>query len=408
MGAMVMAASRRGLEPLRIVMFSGNYNYVRDGANQALNRLVAYLEGQGAEVRIYSPTSSTPAFEPAGTLISVPSVSIPGRAEYRIARGLPASQRREIAAFKPHILHLAAPDPLGHSAKKLARALGIPVVASVHTRFETYLEYYGLGWVRPAGEAILRRFYTGLDEVFVTSEGFAEVLREQKLVDHAAVWSRGVDKVRFNPGRRSLEWRRAQGIADSDVVIGFVGRLVREKGLDIVAASVAELDRRGVPYKLLVVGDGPARAQFEAQAPGAIFTGFLDGDALPRAYASFEMLINPSTTETFGNINLEAMASGIPVVAAAASGNNCLVDDGVSGRLVEPGDIPAFADALELYLTNPEARAKAGAAGLARAQPYDWDEINGAVLARYREIIAAHAENTQAVLDAGQPLANAG
>jgi glycosyltransferase involved in cell wall biosynthesis len=140
-----------------------------------------------------------------------------------------------------------APDPLGHGAKKLGRGLGVPVVASVHTRFETYFEYYGVGWLRRYAERILKRFYAGLDEVFVTSEGFGEVLREQGLIDHSAVWSRGVDKLRFTPAKRSLAWRRGLGIADDDVVIAFVGRLVLEKGLDVVAATIAELTARGVP-----------------------------------------------------------------------------------------------------------------------------------------------------------------
>jgi phosphatidylinositol alpha 1,6-mannosyltransferase len=370
-------------------LFSGNYNYVRDGANQALKRLVAYFEAQGHKVRVYSPTSPTPAFPPAGTLISVPSISFPGRGDYRLARGLPESLKRDIRAFAPDIFHLSAPDPLGHSAKKLARAMGVPVVASVHTRFETYLEYYGLGWVRPAGEALLRRFYAGLDEVFVTSEGFGDVLRAQGLIGHSAVWSRGVDKLRFSPAKRSLAWRRELGIGDTEVVIGFVGRLVLEKGLDTIAATVAELERRGVPHRLLVVGDGPARARFEGQVPNAIFTGFLDGENLARAYASIDMLLNPSTTETFGNINLEANASGVPVVAAIATGSSCLIDDGVNGRLVPADDIPAFADALTLYLTDPAARAAAGAEGLKQAERFDWDRINDAVLQRYREIIAA-------------------
>ena len=380
-----IAASAR---PLRIALFSGNYNYVRDGANQALNRLVAFLETHGNIVRVYSPTSDTPAFEPAGTLISVPSVSIPGRAEYRVARGLPASLRRDIRDFGPDLIHLSAPDPLGHSAKKLARDLGVPVVASVHTRFETYFEFYGLGWARPLGEALLRRFYAGLDEVFVTSAGFGDVLRQQRLITHSAVWSRGVDKVRFHPSKRSLEWRRSVGIGDTEPVIGFVGRLVLEKGLDTVAVAVAELEARGVAHRVLIVGDGPARERLAAQLPGAIFTGSLSGDALPRAYASAEVLLNPSTTETFGNINLEAMASGIPVVAAIATGSNCLIDDTVTGRLVPAGDIGAFADALTLYLCDGDARAAAGHAGLAAAQAYDWDTINGAVLTRYHAIIA--------------------
>ncbi len=375
--------------PLRIALFSGNYNYVRDGANQALNRLVAFLEAEGHEVRVYSPTSDTPAFPPAGTLVSVPSFRIPGRAEYRMSTGLTEALKRDVRAFAPDLIHLSAPDPLNHAAKRLGKALGIPVVASVHTRFETYFEYYGLGWLRRAAEGILRRFYAGLDEVFVTTETLGRQMCEQGLICGAAVWSRGVDKLRFNPAKRNLDWRRSFGIADDDFVIAFVGRLVLEKGLDTVAAVANELTRRGLPHKLLIVGDGPARQRFAGQVPGAIFTGFLDGDTLPRAYASAELLINPSTTETFGNINLEAMASGIPVVAAAASGNDALVVDGATGRLVPPVDIAAYADAIAAYMASPAARRAAGAAGLARAGSFDWDSINGAVLARYRELVAA-------------------
>ena len=248
--------------PLRIALFSGNYNYVRDGSNQALNRLVAFLEREGCTVRVYSPTSDTPAFPPAGTLISVPSVRIPFRAEYRFSRGLPDRLKRDIRDFAPDIIHLSAPDMLNHSAKALGKELGVPVVASFHTRFDTYFRYYGLGWFDTVAKRIMRGFYAGLDEVFVTSEGFGEVLKQDGIIDHAAVWSRGVDKLRFNPSkRRPGRGGASLGIADDDVVIGFVGRLVLEKGLDVVAAAAAELKRRGVPHKLLIVGDGPARGR---------------------------------------------------------------------------------------------------------------------------------------------------
>ncbi len=386
----VVAPAPGARRPLRIALFSGNYNYVRDGANQALNRLVAFLERQGCTVRVYSPTSDTPAFEPAGTLVSVPSLSIPGRGEYRVSLGLPNRLKREIRDFAPDVIHLSAPDPAGHAAKKLGRAMGVPVVASIHTRFETYLEYYGFGFARRAMEVALGWFYAGLDEVFVTTPGFGQTMRDARIISsEPAVWSRGVDKTRFNPQRRSPEWRWSVGIGDSVPVIAFVGRLVLEKGLDAVVAAVAELQRRGVPHRLVVVGDGPARERFAAQVPDAIFTGFLDGLGLARAYASVDMLLNPSTTETFGNINLEAMASGIPVVAARASGNECLVTDGATGALVTPGDVAGYADALQLYCTDPLLRAAHGKAGLAAAQAFDWDAINGAVLSRYRELIAA-------------------
>lgn len=393
--AAAASAAPSAARAIRVALFSGNYNYVRDGANQALNRLVAYLEAQGCTARVYSPTSDTPAFEPAGTLVSVPSLPFPGRSEYRVALGLPQRLQDDVRAFAPDIIHLAAPDPAAHAAKALGRALGVPVVASIHTRFETYFEYYGIGFVRPVVEAVLRRFYAGLDEIFVTTPGFGAMARAQGLISaEPAVWSRGVDGQRFNPARRSPEWRWGLGLDDAVPVIGFVGRLVLEKGLDTVAATMAELQRRGIRHRLLVVGDGPARARFAAQVregepAGAIFTGFLAGTDLGRAYASADMLINPSTTETFGNINLEAMASGIPVVAARASGNECLVDDGATGALVTPGDIAGYADACQRYCEDAALRARHGAAGLAAARGYDWDAINGAVLARYRQLVAA-------------------
>src|SRR6476646_16342 len=129
---------------LRVALFSGNYNYVRDGANQALNRLVGYLLRQGVEVRVYSPTVEHPAFPPTGDLVSVPSVAIPGRPEYRLPVALPAHVRRDLEEFAPNVVHVSSPDVVGHRAVTWARKRRVAVVASVHTRFETYLEYYHL------------------------------------------------------------------------------------------------------------------------------------------------------------------------------------------------------------------------------------------------------------------------
>ena len=145
---------------LRIALFSGNYNYIRDGANQALNLLVAYLLAQGASVRVYSPTTATPAFPPQGDLVSVPAFAVPGgREEYKLAYGLPRSTRRDLAVFAPNLVHVAAPEFLGHRATTWARARGLPVVASVHTRFETYPRYYGIGLLEPLVVRTLARFY---------------------------------------------------------------------------------------------------------------------------------------------------------------------------------------------------------------------------------------------------------
>ncbi len=377
------------IEGLRIALFSGNYNMTVDGANKALNRLVEYLQRQGATVRVYSPTIDKPAFEPQGTLVSLPSVAIPTRAEYRLPLGLNARVRADLESFEPHVLHLSSPDFSARAAARWAIARGIPALASVHTRFETYPRYYHLGFLEPALENWIRKLYRRCDALVTPSAGMVEVLREQGMNDDISLWERGVDRELFAPARRSLEWRRAQGIADDVTAIGFLGRLVMEKGLDAFADTVAELKRRGVPHGVLVIGDGPARDWFEEHLPGAAFVGFQGGSDLGRAVASMDVLFNPSITETFGNVTLEAMACGVPVVAARATGSSSLVADGVNGILVRPGHIGGFADALTRYVAEPGLRAAHGAAGEERSRAYSWDAINQAVADTYLRLVAA-------------------
>jgi glycosyltransferase involved in cell wall biosynthesis len=374
-------------EELRIALFSGNYNYVRDGANQALNRLVGFLLRQGAHVRVYSPTTETPAFPPTGDLVSVPSVPIPGRSEYQLAYRLSTRVRRDLEAFKPNLVHVAAPDIVAHRAVTWARAHGIPVVSSVHTRFDTYLQYYGLKYLEPAARAIMRRYYRRCDAIVVPAESTAAILRAQRMNDDISLWSRGVDREQFNPERRNLEWRRGHGIQDDEMVVAFLGRLVLEKGLDVFSDAIDAARKKGASLKVLAIGDGPARDYFRERLPDAIFTGQLTGTELATALASSDVFLNPSITETFGNVTLEAMACGLPVVAAAASGATSLVQDKITGRLSRPGDIDAFADALVDYQRNPELRKKHGEAGLAFAKTMDWDEINAAVMHVYERVI---------------------
>jgi len=375
---------------LRVAIFSGNYNYVRDGANQALNRLADYLLRQGASVRVYAPTTRTPAFPPTGDLVDVPAVPIPGRWEYRIGVGIPPRVRRDIRKFRPNIFHVASPEITGHRAVTLARRWDLPVIASVHTRFETYPRYYGMAFLEPVLLALLRRFYRRCDAIFAPSDSMAQLLRDQRMNYDVGIWSRGIDRQVFNPGRRDLEWRRSLGIADDEPAIGFVGRLVMEKGLDVFSDAVDRLARRQIRHRVLVVGDGPAREWFEKRLPDACFAGFQAGADLGRAVASMDMLFNPSVTETFGNVTLEAMAAGLPVVAAIATGSQSLVADRVTGRLVRPGAIEGFCEALSFYCEDGEARRAAGAAGFAASHRYGWDEVNQELVDAYLRIIRQH------------------
>jgi glycosyltransferase involved in cell wall biosynthesis len=373
---------------LRVALFSGNYNYVRDGANHALNLLAGHLLAQGVTLRVYSPTAATAAFEPTGELVSVPSVGLPGgRGEYRLALGLPAPIRRDLASFRPNIVHVSAPDLLGHRAVSWAQRQGVACLASLHTRFETYASYYGMGFLETLATTLSRRFYNRVDQVMVPTPSIQALIEGWGVTKPVGLWGRGVDHDRFHPGARSLEWRRALGIADDEVAIGFLGRLVLEKGLDIFAEVVGLLRQRGVRHKVLVVGEGPARDWFAERVPDAAFAGFQRGEALGRAVASMDVLFNPSVTETWGQVTSEAMASRVPVVAARATGAVDLIDDGKTGVLVPPRDVTAYADAFQRIIADPELRRAMGVAGHAKAQRYRWDTANQAVLEAYLEML---------------------
>jgi phosphatidylinositol alpha 1,6-mannosyltransferase len=380
---------------LRVALFSGNYNYVRDGANQALNLLVGFLLEQGAQVRVYSPTTDTPAFPPTGDLVSVPALPVPGgRDEYKFALGLPKQIRDDLKAFAPNIVHVSAPEFLGHAAVRWARRNHIASIASLHTRFETYPRYYGVGFLEKPLIKLLTRFYNSVDAVVTTGPMLTEMLRGWGVKVPMNIWSRGVNHARFNPGKRSTEWRRGLGIQDDEVAVSFLGRLVLEKGLDIFAEVITELRERGVKHRVLVIGKGPAQDWFAERVPEAVFAGFQAGDDLGRAVASMDIFFNPSVTESFGNVTLEAMAAGVAVVAARATGPVGLVDEGVNGLLVEPGKGAAqrYADAIQFYCENDDARHAAGEAGHRIAAAYDWNSINQKVLDTYLEVMDARGE----------------
>jgi phosphatidylinositol alpha 1,6-mannosyltransferase len=373
---------------VRIALFSGNYNYVREGANQALNRLVGYLEKAGHHVRVYSPVTDTPAFEPAGTLIPVPSIQLPVRGEFRLALALPHAIKRDVAAFVPDLIHVATPDILCTRAQTFAKSLGLPVVASLHTLFETYPAYYGVGWIRPAIEAHLRRFYRRSDMVLVPTPGLASEMKATRGDDRVRVWSRGIDRDRYNPARRDPAWRIRHGLAEDDIAILFLGRLVAEKGVEVFAATIRRLQAAGHKVRPLVVGAGPAAAGFEA-IPGAILTGHLDGIELATAIAAADIMLTPSTTETFGNVVLEAMASGRAIVSADAPSARALLEDGTTGLLCAPTDPHAYAAAIARLIAAPERRHALGDAAREASGAYSWDAASRSVERAYAETLAS-------------------
>jgi glycosyltransferase involved in cell wall biosynthesis len=376
--------------PLRIALVASSYNYIRDGVALTLNRLVDYLERQGVEVLVFAPVGKTAALDHAGMLVPVPSIPMPFRPEYRCAFGL---SRAALKAFAPDLIHLAlAPDILGFSAIRAARALDIPLVASCHTRFETYLKHYpGSRIVEGVLKSYLRFAYGAAREVYVPSGSMLDALHADGVRSVFKLWPRGVDTALFHPAKRSPAWRATHGIGANEFVVAFVSRLVREKELDTVVASLKLFAARGIAHRVVIVGDGPDRGMLEAGLPEAIFTGFLEGEELAKAYAASDVFLFPSETETFGNVTLEAMASGLPCVCANATGSRSLVVHEETGYLVAPRNAAEFAGRLAVLARDEALRARLGAAARARAETFSWDETMASLYGHYRAIAAEAA-----------------
>ena len=361
--------------PLRIALFTGNYVHIEDGVSRTLGRLVGYLLGQGHEVLVCGPTVDEPPMTQPGRFLAIPSVPFPGRSEYRISTRFPASARREVEAFRPDIVHIATPDVLGFRALFWARSRGLPVVATYHTHFVSYLDYYGIGRARPLFHAIARQFYNRCAEVYVPTPTMEASLRHQGVTIPVRLWPRGIELDRFSPASRSESWRDAAGFSHDDVVFAFVSRLVKEKGVDVYAETVTRLRREGLPVRALVVGDGPEREALGALLPDATFTGHLHAHDLSVAYASSDVFLFPSETETFGNVTLEAMASGLCCICADAAGSKSLIEDDVTGILCPPRNAEAFARAGRAVVADADRRRHVGAAARVAAMKYSWPVV---------------------------------
>jgi phosphatidylinositol alpha 1,6-mannosyltransferase len=372
---------------LRVALFTGNYNYIKDGVALTLNRLVSFLEKRGVPVLIFAPVAEKPAFQSAGELVPVPSMAIPTRPEYRIALGLSRAARQRLEAFRPTLIHIAVPDMAGYKALKLAEQWNVPVVASYHTRYDTYLRFYGLSIFERLGQRYMRNFYNRVRRVYPPSESMAEIIRREGQSQHVEIWARGVDSDLFSPEKRDMSWRRSLGIADEEVAISYAGRLVKEKNTAVFMRVLNALTARGLRVRPLVIGDGPEMAAMRAGLKNGVFAGFLHGEELARAYASSDIFFFPSESETFGNVTLEAMASGLAAVNAIASGSNSLVEEGVTGHLVSAQDEQGFALRLATLAGDPDLRSRMGEAARARALGYSWDKVLSGLLQSYMDVL---------------------
>ena len=371
----------------KVALFTGNYNHIRDGVSLTLNRMVKFMLQNDVEFKIFGPTIKKPALDHEGDFVSVPSLSLPGRPEYRMSTALSSEARRHLREFKPDLIHIATPDVLGYKALRWAIDHEKPVVSSYHTHFTSYLKYYKLSFLEPVLWKYLNWFYSRCEQLYVPTPSMAEWLAEMGVVTDLKIWARGINTDQFNPDNRDEEWRQKLGFKPDDVVVTFISRLVWEKNLKLYSDVLNRLMQKYDNVKALVVGDGPAGHELKQILPDAVYTGFLTGDELSKAYANSDLFFFPSDTETFGNVTLEAMASGLPCVVADAVGSKSLVDHEENGYLapVEKSDL--FYTYIETLVQNTDLRKKMADASRQKAGNYSWQNINGKLLSYYEQVL---------------------
>ncbi|HTJ96129.1 MAG TPA: glycosyltransferase family 1 protein, partial [Rhodocyclaceae bacterium] len=274
----------------------------------------------------------------------------------------------------PDIVHIVTEGPLGMSAVKTAAKLGLPMTSSFHTNFHRYSKHYGAGWLRGIIAGHLRKMHNRTAATFVPTQALAAELGADGFAN-LRVMARGVDTTLFSPHRRSLELRRSWGIADDDLAVIYVGRLAAEKNLRVVLAAFAAIKARRPDARMVFVGDGPMADKLRQQCPEAIFCGSRRGEDLATHYASGDLFLFPSLTETFGNVTTEALASGLGVVAFAHAAAAELIINNSNGVTVAAGDESAYIEAASSLAENRERLAVIRSRAAQSMQHLDWHHI---------------------------------
>lgn len=372
------------MKDVRIAYVTGNYTSVVDGVAMVANKQVGALMNAGVPVRVYAPVAADAQIHNhVGEVVPVPS--IPFVSPYRLALGLTPSVRRDLMRFNPTLVYLATPDLLGVSAQEWARRRKIPVVSTFFTHFGSYLAHYHLKWLNPLYVRAARWFYRRCQTVYAPCRSMINALRASGIEANYQEHPFGVDVDQFSPAKRSASWRARYGFGANEVVIAFVGRLVQEKGIQTFIEVIDRLRMRGIPHRVLIVGEGPAEAELRTRLPFAVLTGRLGGDELATAFASADVFLFPSASETFGLVTLEALASGLATVVADATGSKDIVRNERDGLVVSPGDSVAFANRIENLILDPHRRERFSAAGVQRASEYRWSIILKKMVERFIE-----------------------
>ncbi len=389
---------------LRVAVVTETYPPEINGVAMSTGRLVEGLVAAGHRVDLIRPRQPHEGGEPGARAPSsgldemlARGIPLPKYAQLQL--GLPARQLllRRWSRQRPDIVQLVTEGPLGWSALAAARKLQLPVISEFHTNFHRYTGHYGVGWLKAPIAAYLRSFHKRADLTLVPTRALGDELQALG-IPRVDVVSRGVDTELFAPQRRSDALRRQWGLGPDDLAVLYVGRIAPEKNLALLEKAFAAIHARHPRARLVMVGGGPALAALRSRQPRAVFAGMQTGTALAEHYASGDLFLFPSLTETYGNVVAEALASGLPVVAYRDAAALELVSHDIHGWLAEPGDEAAFVAGAVSLADAPGQRARQAMAARQRVAALGWPAIVERLVSLQRQVILS----SPAVLPAGK------
>jgi glycosyltransferase involved in cell wall biosynthesis len=364
--------------PMRIALVTETYPPEVNGVALTVARIAEGLRQRGHELQLVRPRQATDGrTDPGASLLRevlVAGAPIPCYPHLRL--GLPAGRalRSLWRTRRPDLVHIATEGPLGWSALRAATTLELPVTSDFRTNFQAYSGHYRLGWLRGAIAAYLRHFHNRSGCTMVPTEGLRAELQAAGF-ERTVVVARGVDTQRFDPARRNMALRREWGVTQDTGVVLYVGRLAAEKNLDLLLQAFVAMRQIDPQLRLVLVGDGPLREVLRQRCPDAVFAGQRNGADLAAHYASADLFLFPSLTETFGNVTPEAMASGLPVLAFDHAAAGQLIEHGCNGWLAPPHDAAAFVRLAQCLALDRDAARRSGEAARRSALDLGWDTV---------------------------------
>lgn len=378
---------------MKIALITDTYADDVNGVARTLARLVEHAAERGHEVALVTTRVSPDSAEHTVVHCQRPGIPVPMYPELQLAAGIGREGRRTLEAFGPDLVHVATESTVGLSGRRWALRNQVPLVTSFHTNFPAYLHDYRLGFVEPVLWKYLRWFHGRALLTFCPSSDTREMLRIRNFHDRIRVWSRGVETELYSPARRS-DATREHIAPGADRILVYVGRLAPEKRVDVLLEAFIRMrDSVGPGTALVFVGDGPSGDSLRARAPdGVHFTGYLTGVPLAEAYAAGDVFVFASDTETFGNVVLEALSSGLPAIVVDKGGVRETVHPGRTGVRVPVGDVDAFARACVELLQDEPRRQRLGDGARAEALSRRWDVILDGLLDGYREALGCARE----------------